>query len=228
MQIENSGAEAGPLARSNWFSSRTLAFRKDLLAQTSRKYFKANDTIYGFAARADGAYGVLSGSIRISIPSDDGQEFIAHREGQGFWFGDLAVLSNSPRLITVAANEDTECLFVPETRINQMVSRTPQYFRDFYALTQENMQTVLSLLANLGVSNSERRLILRLLFLEEKLVTPGQWIPVSQSDLAEMTAISLPTVQRILRRLCKSNLVDLGYSRLRIGNRKALLRACQS
>ena len=39
---------------------------------------------------------------------------------------------------------------------------------------------------------------------------------LTQYDLAEMLAMSLPTLQRNLHRLEKANLIELGYRRIRI------------
>lgn len=51
----------------------------------------------------DGLYGILSGSARVTVPVDDGQEYEAHRAQAGFWVGDLALLSDTQSLIGLIA-----------------------------------------------------------------------------------------------------------------------------
>jgi DNA-binding transcriptional regulator LsrR (DeoR family) len=48
------------------------------------------------------------------------------------------------------------------------------------------------------------------------------WISLSQFELAEMLAVSQPTIQRCLQRLASRGLVRLGYSRVQVADRGAL------
>ena len=106
--------------------------------------------------------------------------------------------------------------------------RNPEYIRDFYALTHENMQTALRIMANLAVTGTEKRLVLRLLHLDEGASEPDGWIIVSQEDLAEMVAVSQPTLHRNLHRLADLDLIELGYGRVRLKDRRALIESCVS
>lgn len=221
-------AKTAGLLDSGWLSGRTAAFQQELLSYAIRKTLRAGEPVYHHGDPADGLYAVLSGAVKVTTPADDGQEFVAHRDETGFWIGDLAMLSDETRLVTVSVTCDTEMLFVPATRILEMLDREPKYYREFYALSHENMRTALRILANLAVTGAERRLVLRLLHLDDTLAQSGGWISMSHADLAEMVAISLPTLQRSLRNLTDRNLVELGYGRLRILNKGALLNHCQS
>ena len=78
------------------------------------------------------------------------------------------------------------------------------------------------------MSRADQRLALRLLHLEESLAQPGSWIDLSQGELAAMAVVSVPTIQRALRKLSQAGLVELGYGRVRIVNRAALLDLCQN
>jgi CRP/FNR family cyclic AMP-dependent transcriptional regulator len=211
-----------------WLAGRGDAFCKALLKQALVRQFQSGETLYHYGDPADGLYSIISGAVKLTIPADDGQEFTAHRDGIGFWIGDLAMLSDQTRLISVVATQLTRTLFVPSVWIEGVVARNPAFYRDFYALEHENMRTALRILANLGVARADQRLALRLLHLEETLAQDGNWIELSQDDLAAMAVVSVPTIQRALRKLSQAGLLELGYGRLRIIDRAALLDLCQN
>lgn len=225
-KIKPSDIEA--ITRNGWLSGRDDRFRRALLAHAHLRAFQTEETLYHHGDPADGLYAILSGAVKLTIPADDGQQYTAHRDGIGFWIGDLAMMSDQTRLISVVATQPTRTLFVSSMRIAGMVAETPNFYRDFYALEHENMRTALRIIANLGVSRADQRLALRLLHLEETLAGGDKWIDLSQDDLAKLAVVSVPTIQRALRKLSRAGLVEIGYARVRIINRAALLKLCQN
>lgn len=216
------------VTQQGWLAGRSKDFCRTLLENALVRQFQPDETLYHYGDPADGLYSIVSGAVKLTIPADDGQEFIAHRDGAGFWIGDLAMLSDQTRLISVVATHPTRTLFVPSVWVTKVVAQNPAYYRDFYALERENMRTALRIIANLGVSRADQRLALRLLHLEETLAGDDRWIDLSQDELAGMAVVSVPTIQRALRKLSQDGLVELGYGRLRIINRAALLEMCQN
>ena len=217
-----------PLQLSGWFAARGPDFQNALLACGVSKSFEPDEALYHQGDPADGIYGVMQGAVRITAPADDGQDFTLHQEGSGFWIGDLALFASTQRLISVIATQRTEALFFPSSRLERLVRENPEYLRDFYALSHENMQKALRIIANLGATGTMKRLVLRLLHLEEVAADPDGWIQVSQEELAAMIAVSMPTLHRSLQRLVKQGLVEGGYGRLRLKDRGALISLCQS
>lgn len=216
------------LQAGGWFSERPEAFQDDLLDCGISKAFAAREAIYHYGDPANGIYAVLRGGVQIKAPADDGQEFVVHREGAGFWIGDLALFAGALRLVSVVATQDTMTLFFPNSRINKLVQHNPDYIRDFYALTHENMETALRILANLAVTGTEKRLVLRLLHLDECRPKSEGWIIIPQEELAQMIAVSQPTLHRSLHRLADMDLIELGYGRIRLRDRRALIASCQT
>lgn len=211
-----------------WFSRRSERFQRDLLECGIPKTFDAWETLYHYGDPANGIFAVLNGGVQITAPADDGQEFVLHREGAGFWIGDLALFADAPRLVSIVTTQETDTLFFPNSRVAQIVKANPHYVREFYALTQENMQTALRIMANLAVTGSEKRLVLRLLHLDEGSSKQGDWIVVSQEELAGMIAVSQPTLHRSLHRLADLGLIELGYGRVRLKDKQALIANCQT
>jgi CRP-like cAMP-binding protein len=216
------------LQESSWFKTRSPAFQDALMRSAVRRTYGADEALFVQGDPANGIHAVLDGSVKITVPADDGQEFVIHQEGRGFWIGDLALFATAHRLISVVATRPTETLFLPASRLERLVQDSPDFVRDFYALSHENMQKALRIVANLAVTGTEKRLVLRLLHLDEVTSDAEGWIPVSQEELAAMIAVSAPTLHRALHRLIELDLIEGGYGRLRLKDRRALVASCQS
>lgn len=215
------------LSNTGWLKDRSPSARDLILSCGRIRRHAANETIYHVGDPADGLHGLVEGGVQITLPSDDGTDFVGHREDAGFWIGDLALFAEQKRLVSVFTTRPSLTLFLPQPRLLSLVSAHPELFRDFYALSHANTAIALRLLANLSVSNSEKRLSLRLLHYAEITQDQDGWIKIPQEMLARMVAVSLPTLQRILRRLGDQGLVEVGYSRLRVLDRERLVTACQ-
>ncbi len=216
------------LREATWFAERSQCFQEDLLNCGMVRAFETGETLYHHGDPVNGLYAVLDGGVLLAVPADDGQDLVFHRQGVGFWFGDLAMFANSFRLMSVVTTCETTVLFFPSARINSLVQKHPDYIRDFYALTHYNMRTALRVIANLLVTGAEKRVALRLLHLDEGTSKHDGWIIVSQEELAEMVAVSRPTLHRSLHRLEDLDLIEIGYGRILIKDRAALFANCQT
>ncbi|MGI1660687.1 Crp/Fnr family transcriptional regulator [Palleronia sp. KMU-117] len=209
-----------------WLASRDPAFQQQVLALARLRSFAPKQTIYRVGDEPDGLYGVVEGSVSISVPTDNGLDYLAVRADPGLWIGDLALFSDQRRLVTVTAATAVTALFVSALDMRAIVRADPERFRDFYALTHENMALTLRLLTNVATPGSDHRLGMRLLQHDDMQPTPGQWLEYSQDELAQMLAMSLPTLQRALKRLAQAGMIEVGYARMRVIDRDRLISYC--
>jgi CRP/FNR family transcriptional regulator, cyclic AMP receptor protein len=165
--------------------------------------------------------------LNISIPRGDGEDYTTHRAGAGFWVGDLALFSQGIRLVSVRAAEPTTMVHLPARALKRLTARQPSLYADFYALTYENFRTAFQIISNLAISSSDKRLADRLLIEHDALADADGWLSLSQSELANLTAMSLPTLQRALRRLMNAGLVNQRYARIQVLKPEALQRLCR-
>lgn len=215
------------IERRAWLPSRPKPFRDALLNVATRRDFSANTPIFRTGEAAEGLYGILSGSIFIAGPADNGEELTFDREAEGVWVGARAILGDGARVVTVTAATDVVTAYISHEDIQRILRQNPEFYADFMALSQDSLMLLLRLVANLAVARTEVRLGLRLLHLQETTADHDGWIDVSQDRLAEFVAVSLPTVQRTIRKLADLGLVQAGYGRVRIKDRAALLLFCQ-
>ena len=71
--------------------------REALVARARMRRFDAGDTIFLMGALHDSMFAVLSGEVRISMPSADGKEVVLATVHAGEVFGEIAMLDGKPR-----------------------------------------------------------------------------------------------------------------------------------
>jgi CRP/FNR family transcriptional regulator, cyclic AMP receptor protein len=215
------------LSAQGWFSERSKATRARLSAIAKLRNFTKDEMVYLAGDAPNGVFGLVSGSLNISFPRSDGEDYTLHRAGTGFWVGDLALLSGEVRLVSVRAAEPTLMVHLPVHDLATLLREDPRLYADFYALTYENFKTAFRVISNLGIASTEKRLADRLIMEVESRGDAEGWIPLSQPELAKLLATSVPTLQRIMRRFVRDGIVKSNYGRIQVMDRDALMRLCK-
>jgi CRP-like cAMP-binding protein len=113
--------------------------------------FAKDELVYLAGDQPNGVFGLVSGSLNISYPRGDGEDYTVHRAGSGFWIGDAAMLAKSVRLVSVRTAEPTIMVQLPIRELARLVRDDPRLYADFYALTYENFRTTLQIVTNLAI-----------------------------------------------------------------------------
>ena len=187
--------------------------------------YEEGQAIYHFGDRTNGIFGLVDGAVEVRIPRADGVDITIHRAEPGFWIGDLAFLSEQRRIISLVAVAPTHVLHLPEPALVALLKKEPAFYRDFYALSHLNTWLALQLLANLAVSGSVARIALRLNIYLDSHPDQGDIIHLTHGQLAELVALSPPTVERGLKELQDRGALELGYGRITVLDREVLLDA---
>ena len=95
------------LSAQGWLAQRSKATRARLGTIAKLRNFAKDERVYLAGDPPNGVFGLVGGSINLSYPRGDGENYTVHRAGSGFWFGDLALFSDRPRLVSVHAAEPT-------------------------------------------------------------------------------------------------------------------------
>ena len=214
------------LESEGWLSECAPAVRAALRGVARMRTFDAGQPLYLAGDEANGMFGLVDGALDISIPRADGQDFTIHRTESGFWIGDTAFVTKQFRLVSVRAAVSSRVAQLPQDELARLIVAKPEIVVELYRLTHRNFETALTLLGNLSVSSSEIRVALRLLLHDEQLPSGETWIRLSQPTLAELVALSVPTLQRALRKLEDDGLIEVGYRRIRVTDRAGLLALC--
>lgn len=216
------------LESQGWLAQRSKEMRKRLTAKAKLRRLESDEPVYLAGEAPNGVFGLVDGSLKISFPRSDGEEYVLHRAGPGFWVGDLALFSRGPRLVSIHAAEPSTLVQLRAQELVKLVREDPRLYDDFYALTYENFRTAFQIITNLAIPSIEKRVCDRLLLEANSNRDKEGWIPISQPELAQLLAISLPTLRRVIGRFARSGLVEKGYGRIKVTDHDALRQVCST
>ncbi len=102
------------------------ASKLKLLAFTSQCLsFDDGEVLFREGDRADCAYVIMSGEVEI-LADTGGTEFIAGTLGKNQLFGELAVLTNSPRSATLRAKGELTALKISDDNFLKLLVENPE------------------------------------------------------------------------------------------------------
>lgn len=90
-----------------------------------RRSFPANTMIFKEGDKADCAYVVESGEVRI-VKIINGRRVLLGDVGSWEMFGELGLIDSSPRMASAITKTDTICMVVSKESVAQMMDGAPQ------------------------------------------------------------------------------------------------------
>jgi CRP/FNR family transcriptional regulator, cyclic AMP receptor protein len=87
-----------------------------------RRSFSRSSTIIAAGDPSDALYIVISGRLKVMMSDDEGREVILAILGPGEFFGEMALVDDSPRSATVIAIEPCELLTISKTDFKKCVA----------------------------------------------------------------------------------------------------------
>ncbi len=169
----------------------------------------------------------VSGRVRISLQSPNGQEFaLIEREAQA-WLGEPGLVNDEGRVVEAQTIERTELLVIPRDVILSIGQKYPRLYQNLFHYNQQTLRGLHELISGILFYPLKARVAGRLLhFVEEhgKEVEEGIQldIKVSQNDFARLALGSRQRVNKIFRDWTNRGLVELRDEYLLVLDREAL------
>jgi signal transduction histidine kinase len=115
---------ASPTA--NRFAGVLIKELRALESDDHVRYFKAGEVIFSAGDPGNGFYIVESGEVRILAAVDEGEPRTLAMIGAGDFFGEMAVVDDSPRSATAIAETDAKTYFLEPEKLLQLLEDRPQ------------------------------------------------------------------------------------------------------
>ena len=87
--------------------------------------FRRGEVIFHLGDPGDALFIIVSGEVKISLPSESGDEAILVRLQQGDVFGELALLDGAPRSASATALGAVEAVVLPRDRFRDLIAEEP-------------------------------------------------------------------------------------------------------
>ena len=227
-----SNAATEALQKVPFFAGRSQSEVAVLADRLVLRRFGADQVIFHFGDPAGLLYIITSGKIKISHSSSDGQEAVLAILGSGDFFGELALLDDSPRSATAETIESTETLTLHRDDFLQYIDSNPAFSRHVLHILAKRIRHLNKQVSDIFFLDLPARLARTLLLLADQhgeATSEGVKITISltQTDLAEMTGATRVSINKALGRFRRAGWVLVEGRRLTVIDAAALERLIQ-
>jgi CRP/FNR family cyclic AMP-dependent transcriptional regulator len=203
------------------------------LAQSlRRRRFRRNEIVFHQGDPGDSLHVVVTGAVKILLPSPEGDEAIIATVREGEFFGELALLDGAPRSATATALEPTETLVLPRATFVELLDREPGLRDALLAGVASELRRLTGHVEELHFLDLAGRLAMRLVRLARQrhpdLTGEARldW-PYTQTDLAAMIGGTRQSVNRLLSDLEAEDMVRIERDTLVIADIERLARRAE-
>ena len=116
---------ADALRRTNLLGSVPDADLAAIAGASRVRGFRRGQVVCAVGDPGDTLIVVVSGRVKVSVRSADGGELILSAVGPGGTLGEVSVADGGPRSADVETLEDSQLLFLPRKRVQDICSRVP-------------------------------------------------------------------------------------------------------
>ncbi|BBF85285.1 transcriptional regulator, Crp/Fnr family [Aquitalea magnusonii] len=212
---QSSGSASLPasLSNSSWFQSLPADLQHWLQQHARLLVLPAGQRLFARGDAADGLYGLAEGLVRISGSDASGQEAIAAVLAPPQWFGEIALFDAASRTHDAWTDSTVTLVHVPQAPLLALLAAQPQYWRDLGRLLSQKVRASFIAMEDLMLLPPGPRLARRLLQMSNSYgALQGSTLrelPLSQTRLAAMLALSRQTVNQQLQVMAAAGLLRL-------------------
>ena len=177
--------------------------------------FRRGETIFHLGDPGDALFIVATGLVKITLPSETGDEAILATLRPGDFFGELALLDGAPRSATAIALEPTETFVLPRDRFRDLISAEPAIRDALFAALARELRRLTIHVEELHFLDITGRLASRLarLAADSGKRQPDGTIRLgsrlTQADLAAMIGCTRQSVNKLLGMFTDDGLIRL-------------------
>lgn len=182
------------------FSGLSADERRLLLTRAILREFSAGQIIFSMGSPGNSMMAVLSGSIRISIPSSSGKEIVLAILQPGEVFGEIALLDGKERTADARAMTDCQLAILQRSDVLALLERHPSAWLKVVEVLCERLRRTDQQISELALLQLPIRLAKALLRLAEgsPTSTRGIEIQLSQRELGNFVGATRESVNKCL------------------------------
>jgi CRP/FNR family cyclic AMP-dependent transcriptional regulator len=201
--------------------------QQQLLEVAHHRSLARGDSLFLKGSAPDALFGVLSGSLRVSVVASGGREAVIAILKPGHWFGEVSLLIGRERVYDTCALATTEMAVVLAEDFHRLVAERSDVHMAFTRLVCMRLRQALAWIDDAILMPLPVRLAHRLLTLDPRPSGAVGTISldVSQEDLAFMLGVSRQSVNRQLKMWDEDGTLRVSYRHIELLDRERLV-AC--
>jgi CRP/FNR family transcriptional regulator, cyclic AMP receptor protein len=199
--------------------------RSALVARARMRSFKAGDTIFLMGALHDSMIAVLSGEVRISMPSADGKEVVLAIVHAGEVFGEIAMLDGKPRSADAKALTDCNLAVLDRRDVLAVLERNPTAWLGLVEVLCSRLRHTDQHLVELALLELPVRLaktLLRMVDAAGARAANRMDLRLSQYELANVVGAARESVNKCLHEWQRAGIIRMERRVITIADRPAL------
>lgn len=206
--------------------SRDLELELRQLPELRERRLARGDYLFHTSGNFESLYAVRSGSMKVTMLTEDGREQIA-----GFFLqGDLVGLDSvglRHHVSSAAALEDSVVCELPFALLERHGQSVPRIQAALFRMLSGQIRREQSTLLLLGSLRAEERLAQFLIDLAERAVGPAEcgsaiWMPMTREEIGSYLGLKLETVSRTLSKLHRDGVIEVVKRGVRIRQERQL------
>lgn len=209
------------LRRETLFSALSDEELDALASCAQRRRYRAGEAVFHKDDPGAMLYILVSGLVKITLPSDEGHEAVLALVGAGEMFGELALLDGQPRSASAVAMEPCEAVTLRRDDFLEFLKGHPDVSVSIIAMLSRRLRHTNDLIADTLFLDTPTRIAKKLLDLAAdfgRKTDDGIVIDLRlrQQDMASMVGASRESVNRCLILLEQRGIIRLDKQRITI------------
>jgi CRP-like cAMP-binding protein len=215
-----------------FFANLNQVDAENLAKRLVIRRFSAGQIIFHHGDPGGLLYIIISGKVKIAHSTPEGQEALLAILGEDDFFGELALLDDSPRSATAEAIQPTETLTLHRDDFMNFISNNPVFALHVLQTLGRNIRRLNSQLSDVFFLDLPARLartLLNLAYQHGRVTVDGITIDLAltQTDLAEMTGATRVSINKAIGRFRREGWVETKGRKFIILNEDALRHLIQ-
>ena len=186
----------------------------ELLRDKKATFFevKKDDYVFSEDEPASFYFQVISGTVKMSSYSENGQEFIQGIFKAGQSFGEPAIFGDFPYPNNAIATEDAEVARLPKDVFYELLRENFDIHQKFNALFSNRLRYKAILLKEISSYCPDHVIMTLLKYLRDNSAQKDQarfLIPYTRQQIADMTGLRVETVIRTVKKLQQDGKLEI-------------------
>jgi len=194
----------------------SLEIRKRLWEYSVVKTFKEGDNILIEGAYIKSIPIIARGSVKVMRTHDDGREILLYyiQTGESCVMSILGGLHNDTSKVKAIAEEDTEILFIPNSKLASLIKDYPEFLNYIFRLYHKRFEEFLDIINDIAFKKIDERLLE--LIQKKSLLYNDSTINITHEQLANELGTARVVVSRLLKQIEEFGLVRLGRNKITV------------
>ena len=225
------GPLVGSLARIPFFAGLDQPALERVAAGTRTRRFRRGEIVFHAGDPGDALFIIVSGEVKIALPSEEGDEAILATLGPGDVFGELALLDGAPRSATASALVATEAVVLPRDRFRELIATEPAVRDTLLASLAAELRRLTTHVEELHFLDMTGRLAARIVRLAREADAAGPDGSIrlrhtlTQAELASMVGCTRQSVNKLLGQFADDGLLRVDREGIRVLDLDGLVAA---